>query len=73
MLPGFDALTSLTGGGALDTSSSASMDAQNDISTGAVTIGGMQMGSSTGGVDEMLLKGGIAAALALGVVFFLKK
>jgi hypothetical protein len=72
----FGAMTSLTGGGGLSASGSASSDQQssNDISTGTISVGGLNMGPKPSAFDaDMVLKGGAAVGLALGALWALKK
>lgn len=71
-------LTSLTGGGGMSASSSASaggdQQASNEISTGAITVGGLNMAAKSDGINsETILQGAAIGALVLGGVWAFKK
>jgi hypothetical protein len=74
MFPGAGALMGAAGGGmSASSSSSSGLDSGNNISSGAMNIGGLTMGSS-GGIDsDLIVKGAVIAALVLGGIFVWKK
>lgn len=69
-------LSSLTGGGGMSASSSASsgMDSSNSISSGSMHIGGLNMAAKSGGINsETLVIGAGVVAVALGALWAFKK
>lgn len=75
MLPGFNALTSLTGGGALTPSSNATtgpQHAQNDVATGNITVGGLNLMPASRGNSETIIQAAVIGALVLGGIWALK-
>lgn len=77
MFPGFGALAGVASGGAmpmnLSPSSSSGLDSGNNISSGAITIGGLTMAPKQAIDSDLILKGSLIAAAVLGGVFVWKK
>ncbi|WP_406827718.1 hypothetical protein [Microbulbifer sp. ARAS458-1] len=78
MFPGFGSLTSFTGGGALTPSSSAGsgsdQQASNDVATGNITVGGLNLAPKSSGIDsEVILQAAAIGGLVLGGVWAFKK
>ena len=70
------ALTSLTGGGGMSASSSAtaSQESANQISSGTITVGGLNMAPKQSGFSsDLIIKGGAAVAIGLVAVWAFKK
>ncbi len=72
------AMTSLTGGGGMSASSGASsgQDVSNDsnISTGEITVGGLNMAPKQSGFSsDNIIKGGVVVSLAMGAAWAFKK
>lgn len=67
----FGALTSLTGGGGMSASSSAAQTASNDISTGAISVGGLTMGQPSNNQTPLYVGG--AVVLGLGLMWMMSK
>jgi hypothetical protein len=71
------ALSAVSGGGGGiggGQSSSASSDSTNNISTGSITVGGLNMGPPPSDFDaEMVLKGGAVVGIAVAAFLALKK
>lgn len=61
----FPALSSLTGGGGLNSSASATAGPATQGNQGGVTIGGIQTGGSNGGVPVWLIVAALGAFLLL--------
>ena len=71
MLPGLS-----TGGGAFQPSSTATagMDARNDISSGTITVGGLNMGPPPSLINsDMVLQGGAVVLIGLAALWAYKK
>lgn len=69
------ALTSLTGGGGMSASSSASasQETANNISSGTITVGGLNMAPKQLIDSDLIVKGGLIAGGVLLFMFALKK
>lgn len=69
------ALTSLTGGGGMSASSSASasQETANNISSGTITVGGLNMAPKSAIDSDFIVKGAVVAALVFGGFYMWKK
>jgi|GEM_PF-4317881 len=62
------ALTSLTGGGAMAPSSSASQDVANELSTGSKSVGGLTLNAKASNTNTLVMAG--AAVAVVGILAF---
>ena len=70
------ALSSLTGGGGLSASSSSSNEqkSSNSISTGTISVGGLNLSPKQSGFNsDLIVKGGAVVGLALAAYWAFKK
>lgn len=70
------ALGGMAGGGGMSASSSASSDQQvaNDISSGTITVGGLNLNPKKSGMDsDMILQGGVAVGIGLAALWAFKQ
>lgn len=74
----FGSLTSLTGGGGFQNSSSAAsgsdQQASNDVATGNITVGGLNLAQPKRGIDsEVIIQAAAIGGLVLAGVWAFKK
>lgn len=71
----FGALTSLTGGGGMSASSSASasQETSNQISSGTISVGGLNMAPRQSFMNSDAVKLALVGGLVLGAVWMMRK